>query len=179
MASTAFTILTPPPEGVLKKLTWFGEFSARGLSRLTCEYARAGDATTLNLDRRGRQLKEKLLARMAGKRADMRWEEFDLVGAAEFHSKVWRAMMEIPFGEVRTYGEVADLAGSPLAFRACGQACGANRVLLFIPCHRVVAAGGIGGFGRPIEWKKLLLASEGVEVRGMKVIAAENSIRQE
>ena len=168
MSSAEFTILTPHPAEPSKKLAWFGEFSERGLKRLTCEYARAADATTRDLDTRGRELKDKLHARMLGKRADMCWDEFDLAGAPRFHQKIWRAMLEIPFGAVRTYGEVAGMADSPLAFRACGQACGANRVLLFIPCHRVIASNGIGGFGRPIEWKKLLLASEGIDAAKIK-----------
>ncbi|HYF49527.1 MAG TPA: MGMT family protein [Planctomycetota bacterium] len=162
MQTEAFTIITPHPVDPERKLAWFGEFSERGLKRLTCEHPKAGEATS-RLDARGRTLRDKLFARMTGKPVDMRWDEFDLTGAPKFHEKIWRAMMEIPFGEVRTYGEVAGMADSPVAFRACGQACGANRILLFIPCHRVVASNGIGGFGRPIEWKKMLLASEGVD----------------
>jgi methylated-DNA-[protein]-cysteine S-methyltransferase len=62
-----------------------------------------------------------------------------------FQQRVWAAIAAIPSGEVRTYGQVARQIGS--APRAVGQACGANWFPLIIPCHRVIAAGGIGGFG--------------------------------
>ena len=74
-------------------------------------------------------------------------------------------MQQIPFGETATYAEVADAAGSPMAFRACGQACGANPVILFVPCHRVVASNGLGGFGCGLDIKKDLLRLEGIDWR--------------
>jgi O-6-methylguanine DNA methyltransferase len=78
--------------------------------------------------------------------------------------RVWKILHEIPFGQVRTYGQVAAAAGSPRASRAVGQACGANPIVLFIPCHRVIASGGVGGFGAGLEWKRRLLALEDVSV---------------
>jgi methylated-DNA-[protein]-cysteine S-methyltransferase len=84
-----------------------------------------------------------------------------------FQLKVWRALQAIPAGEVRSYGEIARRLGtSP---RAVGNACHANPVPLIIPCHRVVAATGIGGFsgatsGSRIMLKRRLLAHEGVEI---------------
>jgi methylated-DNA-[protein]-cysteine S-methyltransferase len=84
-----------------------------------------------------------------------------------FQNKVWTAIASIPRGQVRTYGEVARLIGS--APRAVGQACGANWFPLAIPCHRVTAAGGLGGFahhdddsGFHLGVKRWLLAHEGV-----------------
>ncbi|WP_395823365.1 methylated-DNA--[protein]-cysteine S-methyltransferase [Collimonas sp.] len=84
-----------------------------------------------------------------------------------FQHKVWRAIAAIPRGQVLTYGQVAKLVGS--APRAVGQACGANWFPLAIPCHRVAAAGGIGGFshhddedGFHIRVKRWLLQHEGV-----------------
>ncbi len=74
-------------------------------------------------------------------------------------------MFEIPYGDTRTHGEVAKSAGSPKAVRAAGQACGANPIILFIPCHRVVSATGLGGFGAGLEWKQRLLDLERVEVQ--------------
>ena len=62
----------------------------------------------------------------------------------QFQQRVWNAIAAIPRGQVRTYGAVAKLLKS--APRAVGQACGANRFPLIIPCHRVTAAGGLGGF---------------------------------
>jgi methylated-DNA-[protein]-cysteine S-methyltransferase len=62
-----------------------------------------------------------------------------------FQQRVWAAISAIPSGEVRSYGQIARQVGS--APRAVGQACAANWFPLVIPCHRVIAAGGIGGFG--------------------------------
>jgi methylated-DNA-[protein]-cysteine S-methyltransferase len=91
---------------------------------------------------------------------------FDLPLAIEgttFQRRVWRALERIPRGETRTYGQVATALGS--AARAVGQACGENRLPIVIPCHRVVAAGGIGGFGHSrggylLEAKRWLLGHE-------------------
>jgi len=88
------------------------------------------------------------------------------VGSA-FQRRVWAAIAAIPRGEVRTYGQVAKFIQS--APRAVGQACGANWFPLVIPCHRVTAAGGLGGFshhddedGFHLGVKRWLLAHEGV-----------------
>lgn len=77
-----------------------------------------------------------------------------------FQQKVWAELEKIPFGETVTYGELACRVGSPMAFRAVGGAVGKNSLLILIPCHRVVAAGGIGGFSCGIERKKRLMAHE-------------------
>jgi len=89
----------------------------------------------------------------------------DLQGTP-FQLMVWSALREIPLGRIVTYGEIADRIGSPRAARAVGQACGSNQVVLFVPCHRVVAAHGkLGGFGGGLKLKKALLRHEGgVEV---------------
>ena len=69
----------------------------------------------------------------------------------------------MPRGEVVSYGELAALAGRPGAARAAGAFCAANRFALVVPCHRVVAAHGIGGYGTPgVDVKRRLLALEGV-----------------
>jgi methylated-DNA-[protein]-cysteine S-methyltransferase len=85
-----------------------------------------------------------------------------------FQHKVWNAIASIPRGSVRTYGQVAKHIGS--APRAVGQACGANWFPLVIPCHRVTAAGGLGGFsnhddenGFHLSVKRWLLAHEGAK----------------
>lgn len=86
-------------------------------------------------------------------------------GGTPFQQRVWKALSAIPLGESRTYGEVARTIRS--APRAIGQACGANRIALIIPCHRVVGAmGSLGGFmnaqaGDPIAIKRWLLTHEG------------------
>ncbi len=80
----------------------------------------------------------------------------------KFQRAVWEGVSTIPRGEVLTYGELAERVGYPGAARAVGQACGINPIPLLIPCHRVVASNGIGGFGSDIELKRKLLAAEGV-----------------
>ena len=84
-----------------------------------------------------------------------------------FQQRVWTVLRSIPAGQVRTYGEIARELGS--SARAVGNACRANPIPLFIPCHRVVAKSGIGGFagqtaGRELAIKTALLRHEGVEI---------------
>ena len=115
------------------------------------------------LDRAFRQIGEYL----AGKR-----REFTLPlapGGTAFQREVWRAMTAIPCGETLTYGEVARRCGAPGAARAVGGACHRNPILLFQPCHRVVAAGGKpGGFGGGVPLKLDLLALERGEPKWRK-----------
>jgi methylated-DNA-[protein]-cysteine S-methyltransferase len=91
---------------------------------------------------------------------------FDLplgdVDATDFQRDVWRALVAIPYGEVRTYGEIADIVGRPRASRAVGNANHVNRFPVVIPCHRVVSTGGLGGYGGGEEVKRYLLSLEGV-----------------
>jgi len=83
-------------------------------------------------------------------------------GGTPFQQAVWRALLEIPRGETRSYAWVARRVGRPGAARAVGQAVGANPLPLLVPCHRVVASdGGLGGFGGGLEMKRALLRREG------------------
>jgi len=80
-----------------------------------------------------------------------------------FVRKVLRRTARIPFGETRSYGEVAASAGSPRAFRAAGSALGSNPIPIVVPCHRVLRSGGaLGGYGGGLELKRRLLELEGV-----------------
>jgi AraC family transcriptional regulator of adaptative response/methylated-DNA-[protein]-cysteine methyltransferase len=79
-----------------------------------------------------------------------------------FQEKVWRALLRIPYGATRSYGDVARTVGSPAAVRAVGTANGSNRIAIIIPCHRVVNTGGkLGGYGGGLHRKKFLLDLEG------------------
>lgn len=79
----------------------------------------------------------------------------------DFQGAVWEVLRQIPRGEVRRYGEVAALLGSPGASRAVGAACGRNAVALFVPCHRVVgASGALTGFAWGVDVKRSLLQRE-------------------
>jgi len=82
--------------------------------------------------------------------------------ATEFRRCVWEAIRQIPFGQTRTYQQLAKQIGHPGAARAVGGACAANRLLLAVPCHRVVASRGLGGFALGLDWKKKLLTLEAV-----------------
>src|SRR5215472_15401512 len=91
-------------------------------------------------------------------------KRFDLPLApagATFEHRVWELMAAIPYGETRRYGELAQQLG--VEAQAIGEACGRNPVPIFVPCHRVVAANGLGGYsgGKGIETKRRLLVHEG------------------
>jgi methylated-DNA-[protein]-cysteine S-methyltransferase len=86
----------------------------------------------------------------------------DLSSGTPFQISVWRELLNIPYGKVKTYGQVADKIGRPGAARAVGNAVGANPIPIIIPCHRVVATNGLGGYSGGIEIKKRLLRTEGV-----------------
>jgi len=78
-----------------------------------------------------------------------------------FQKKVWRALTEIPFGQKRTYLDLANAIGSPKAYRAIGAANGKNPISIIVPCHRVVGANGaLTGFASGLEAKAKLLALE-------------------
>lgn len=80
----------------------------------------------------------------------------------EFQKKVWKALCDIPYGQLRSYKEVAEAAGCPKGFRAVGGANNKNHIVIVIPCHRVIATdGSIGGYGDGIEMKRKLLGLEG------------------
>jgi AraC family transcriptional regulator of adaptative response/methylated-DNA-[protein]-cysteine methyltransferase len=85
---------------------------------------------------------------------------FDIQASA-FQWKVWRALQEIPFGETRSYGEIAKVIGAPKAARAVASACANNRAAVVIPCHRVVRqSGALGGYRWGLERKRRLLEKE-------------------
>jgi methylated-DNA-[protein]-cysteine S-methyltransferase len=88
--------------------------------------------------------------------------ELDLPPGTPFQVSVWRELLDIPYGNVKTYGEIAERIGSPRAGRAVGNAVGANPIPIIVPCHRVVRANGLGGYSCGIEIKKKLLQIEGV-----------------
>lgn len=91
-------------------------------------------------------------------RVDTRW-------CTPFQEALLGTLRAVPWGEVVSYGELAALAGNPGAARAAGTFCAQNRVALVVPCHRVVAADGIGGYGDGgTVLKRRLLALEGVRL---------------
>ena len=87
--------------------------------------------------------------------------ELDFTGT-EFQKQVWQALLTIPFGETRSYSQIAQQIGNPKAVRAVGAANGRNPISIIAPCHRVIgASGGLTGFAGGLEAKQYLLALEG------------------
>jgi methylated-DNA-[protein]-cysteine S-methyltransferase len=80
---------------------------------------------------------------------------------SSFMERAWKKLAEVPYGQTITYGELAAAAGNPRAARAAGMACARNPIALFVPCHRVVGAGGrLVGFGGGLDLKSWLLEHE-------------------
>ena len=89
----------------------------------------------------------------------------DWNGATDFQKSVWRQMLKISAGKTKSYGEIAAAIGRPKAVRAVGGACGANPIPVLVPCHRILAANKkLGGFSGGLDWKRKLLAKEGIEL---------------
>lgn len=87
--------------------------------------------------------------------------KFDTSQGTDFQRRVWQALRDIPYGETRTYGEIAKIVGSPKGARAVGMACNKNPLLIITPCHRVIGStGSLTGFACGIDIKKLLLDIE-------------------
>ncbi|MBP5943347.1 MULTISPECIES: methylated-DNA--[protein]-cysteine S-methyltransferase [unclassified Pseudomonas] len=87
--------------------------------------------------------------------------ELDFVGT-DFQKQVWAALLTIPFGETRTYSQIAQQIGNPAAVRAVGAANGRNPISIVAPCHRVIGASGkLTGFAGGLEAKERLLRLEG------------------
>jgi len=86
--------------------------------------------------------------------------DLELTGT-EFQRRVWAALQTIPYGETRSYGQIAEQIGSPAASRAVGMANGRNPIGIIVPCHRVIgSSGGLTGYGGGIERKRTLLELE-------------------
>ncbi len=109
------------------------------------------------------QLIRRLAAYFAGERVTFDDVELDIDGWSPFQLDVVRVLRNVPYGDVVSYSELARLAGHPRAQRAAGTFCARNRFGIVVPCHRVVAADGLGSYGSlGPEYKRRLLALEGV-----------------
>jgi methylated-DNA-[protein]-cysteine S-methyltransferase len=110
-------------------------------------------------------LTERFARFFAGARDEFLDVEVDLDEATPFQRAVAEALRRVPYGEVVTYGELAALAGYPGAARAVGSFCAHNRFAIVVPCHRVVAADGIGPYGSlGTDYKRRLLELEGASL---------------
>jgi len=116
------------------------------------------------------------LLRDAARQLDLyfarRLKEFDLpleMNGTPFQRKVWDKLLEIPYGEVISYAQLAERVGSPRGFRAVGAANGKNPIPIIVPCHRVTnSGGGLGGYSCGLHYKRRLLELEGVQLDGLQ-----------
>jgi methylated-DNA-[protein]-cysteine S-methyltransferase len=106
------------------------------------------------------QAEQELGEYFAGKRTSF-GIRLDMAGT-EFQKKVWDALLTIPFGETRSYADIARQVGSPNAFRAVGAANGRNPISIIAPCHRAIGSdGSLTGFAGGLDTKQYLLTLEG------------------
>lgn len=93
-----------------------------------------------------------------------------LMEGSDFDRAVWNQLLEIPYGETQTYGQLAAALGKRNASRAVGGACSRNPLLIVVPCHRVISSTGkLTGFAAGLDMKRALLALEGFEIRNDRV----------
>jgi methylated-DNA-[protein]-cysteine S-methyltransferase len=98
----------------------------------------------------------------AGERVSFAAVPLEEAWGTPFQAALAHALRAVPWGEVVSYGELSALAGRARAARAAGTFCAENRFSLFVPCHRVVSVGGIGGYGSlGVDYKRRLLRLEG------------------
>jgi methylated-DNA-[protein]-cysteine S-methyltransferase len=131
--------------------------------------ARAGAVVAEKAPNRDRdfaaEVVQLLQAYFAGEQVQLGDVPVDLEYETPFLSRCAAALRTVPRGEVVTYGELAALAGAPGAARAAGGFCARSRLSIFVPCHRVVSAGGLGSYGSyGTGYKRRLLALEGYEL---------------
>ncbi|AKA48106.1 hypothetical protein IX51_02215 [uncultured archaeon] len=120
----------------------------------------------------GNEILDRICEYLSGEAVDLSDIPIEPRGT-DFQKKVWSALMDIPRGEVRTYSEIARVIGKPKGARAVGNAVGSNHLLILVPCHRVVAKHGLGGFSAEggIETKMKILALEKVPASEVAKIA--------
>jgi methylated-DNA-[protein]-cysteine S-methyltransferase len=116
-------------------------------------------------EERSHPLAERLTGYFRGEPVSFDDVDLDFEELSDFQRELAAALRAVPRGHVVSYGELAALAGRPAAPRAAGTFCARNRLAIFVPCHRVVAADGIGSYGElGVDYKRRLLALEGVEL---------------
>ncbi|MDF0731793.1 methylated-DNA--[protein]-cysteine S-methyltransferase [Pseudomonas entomophila] len=159
--SCAFTLM-PSPVGVLTLV-------ARGdsLAAILWEHERLNRVRLGELHRDDQHPLLGETARQLGEYFAGQRQRFDLpldFAGSDFQRQVWAALLTIPFGETRSYSEIARQIGNPSAVRAVGAANGRNPISIIAPCHRVIgASGSLTGFAGGLEAKQYLLALEGRE----------------
>lgn len=151
--------------------TFLAHYSEKGLAELDWPKTGRASARAVNTKqiplqtlRWHRTATEALKTVLAGRDAK-NLPPLDWTGKTEFQQSVWKQMLKIPAGKTKSYGEIATAIKNPKAVRAVGGACGANPIPVLVPCHRILAANKkIGGFSGGLDWKRSLLAREGIKI---------------
>ena len=126
-------------------------------------------------DARTRHVRKQLDEYFASKRRDFDLE-LDLRGT-EFRTRCWHELLRIPYGETRSYAQIARAVGNPNGFRAVGQANHYNPIAIIVPCHRVLAAGCyLGGYGGGLPVKAFLLRLEGAAFREEPTVSEDKHL---
>jgi len=124
------------------------------------------DASVPELVRGWHKLTSDAVTRSLSGHEPKEFPPLDLSSGTKFQQRVWGGMRRISYGQTSSYAELAQAIGSPRALRAVGGACGANPIPVLVPCHRVLAARHrLGGFSGGLDWKRRLLAIEGIQAK--------------
>ena len=151
--------LMPSPVGELTLVARGGKLSAILWEVERANRVRLGELIEANDSPVLRETERQLREYFAGTRNQFELE-LDFAGT-DFQKQVWQALLTIPFGETRSYSQIAEQIGNPKAVRAVGAANGRNPISIIAPCHRVVgASGGLTGFAGGLEAKQYLLTLE-------------------
>jgi len=152
--------LMPSPVGELTLVSRHGKLSAHPMGNRAREPCTPGGIARSERQPVLLETERQLQEYFAGARH--RFElELDFTGT-DFQKQVWQALLTIPFGETRSYSQIAQQIGNPKAVRAVGAANGRNPISIIAPCHRVIgASGGLTGFAGGLAAKQYLLALEG------------------
>ena len=151
----------PSPVGQLTLVAREGKLSAVLWEKERANRVRLGELYEVNDSPVLLEVERQLKEYFAGTRNQFELE-LDFAGT-DFQKQVWQALLTIPFGETRSYSQIALQIGNPKAVRAVGAANGRNPISIIAPCHRVIgASGGLTGFAAGLEAKQYLLALEGV-----------------
>ncbi|RFD28537.1 cysteine methyltransferase [Pseudomonas sp. GL93] len=151
--------LMPSPVGELTLVARDGKLSAILWEIERANRVRLGELIEANDSPVLRETERQLKEYFAGTRNQFELE-LDFAGS-DFQKQVWQALLTIPFGETRSYSQIAEQIGNPKAVRAVGAANGRNPISIIAPCHRVVgASGGLTGFAGGLEAKQYLLTLE-------------------
>lgn len=114
-------------------------------------------------DKRFDRIKKELTGYLGGSKIDFTRYPLDISAGTGFQQRVWKKLLEIPYGETRSYKWLAEQVGSPNGYRAVGGANGRNPIPVIIPCHRVINSDGtLGGYSGGVWIKEWLLRLEGV-----------------